>query len=368
MSDAPAPAISLSERLAGKWQIPAFVLALGLLAGVAVRIKSPDRKIPIAEHLEALAEYDRLGMYAAGCSHAERLLGWPDLSDADRGALTLALARAKFGRWVAGGEEQGGGEVVIAAYDDVQKLGVALAAQDERHLAEAFHQQRRYELAVKHYNLAAALAPDDALADLRQVIELSIYPLRRPQAETDALLDGFIARAADDPEALLWGLTRRLESLADAGDTQRAAALLEQYADRFDGDALQNEYTFLLALNLRGAGRYDEAERLLRELLNRVALSDPVYPKAGWLLGSVVMFDGRAQRPEEAIAIFRDVIASRADRVYVEASRVSMAEALAAMQRYQEALAAYREVVGEMSRVPFNRLVNPDSVRTSLTV
>jgi tetratricopeptide (TPR) repeat protein len=359
----------LSERAAGKWQLPAFAVALVLLILVGLQIKSPDRKFTIEEHLSALDRLNELGLFKPAIDQGERLLLWPDLDEQSRAALSLTLARAHHGRWAAAAAaDKISAEDVIFAYDRAQHAHAELAARDERNIAGAYEHLRRFELAAKHHALAAELAPPPALADRARVIQLSTYPLQRPQAEIDRLLDEFIEDAADQPEQMLWALAHRIESMSASEDAEGAGALLERFRDRFADDALQAEFAYLLAVSHRGAGRYDDAERVLRELLNRLGLSDPVYPKAGWLLGSVVMFDGRAQRPEEAIAIFRDVIASRSDRVYAAASRVAMAEALAGLQRYEEAIEAYREAVEGLPRLPYDRHVNRDTVRMSLSL
>jgi len=360
---------SLGERAAGKWQIPVFALALVALAAVALQVRSPEKKFTIEEHLAALRKLNELGLYQVAIGRGEGLLLWTDLSADTRGELTLLLARAQHGRWQAGGESTvQAAEDVISAYDRARQAFAKLEASDERHIAAAFEQLRRYELAIKHYALAAELAPPPALDDRKRMIELSIYPVGRAADEVKALLDGFIEDSANDPERLLWALTHHIEGLDAANGDGSGADLLARFQHVFTTREQQDEYAFLLALHHRGAGRYDEAERVLRDLMNHLVMGDAAYPKVGWLLGCVVMFDGRAQRPEAAIDIFLSVIASRGDHVYVSASRVAMAEALAGLRRFDESVEAYREAIEELARVPINRLVNADTVRTSLAV
>jgi tetratricopeptide (TPR) repeat protein len=369
MSAAPTSTATPAERIAGKWQIPAFLAAGLALAVVALQVTSPDRKLSIDEHLVQLREFNTLGLFNTAIERCERLLAWDDLTETEHGAIGLQLARAEFGRWAAEGDpEPEAAKLVIGRYALAQGQGAELAAIDERNRARAFEHLHKYELAVKHYQRAVEKGGPPALADRRRIIELSEYPLRVETAQLGQLIDEFNELAVNDPQQLLWGLTLKIEHAASAGAEPVGDALLAGYREHFRGDALQAEYTFLRALALRNTGRYDEAERVLRDLLNRVTLADPVYPKAGWLLGRVVMYDGRAQRPDEALPIFADVIASQSDPTFVAASRVARAEALVSLLRYDEALVAFREAVTELGHLRVSRLINPDTVRAVLSV
>jgi len=373
MSRNPAATHTVHERIAGKWQIPAFIAALGLLVAVAVQIRSPERKLPVEEHIALVQQLNSLALYDSAIARCERVLAWKDLGGKERCSLLVEAARAHFGHWKAvgevGGDAVGDAEDAVAAYDRALQQGAKLSGRDYRNMAQAFERLKRFELAVKYYGLAAERSPvEAALLDRQRMIELCEYPLRRPREEIDAMLDEFIASAGNAPNELLWALVRRIESLAMEGEHARAGELLEANEARFVGEAQEADFAFLRALSLRGAGDYDEAERVLRDLLNHVSAGAKVYPKAGWLLGNVVMFDGELQRPEEAIAIFRNVIAARVDRVYEAASRLSMASALCALQRFEEAVAEFRKVCEALVRIPYNRLVNPDTVRATLAL
>ncbi|MCB9851331.1 MAG: tetratricopeptide repeat protein [Phycisphaerales bacterium] len=369
MSDHNAPTATLAERVAGKWQIPAFLVSTILLVGVVTQVKAPDRKISVDEHLKYIRVMMERGRFDDAEKRAKRLLKWDDLDDAMRGTLNVYLARSNYGRLESeAGAPENTPELVVSLYELASRLGAELTARDERNMAHVFERVRQYDLAIKHYQAAAAIEGPPALADRRRIIEISDYPLHVPANQLNQMLDAFIADAENSPKQLLWALDRRIATLSGEEELREADLLLARYRDRFQGTDHSAEYQYLVALTLRQAQRYDEAERVVRELLNTVSVGDPVYPKAGWLLGRVVMFDGRAQRPEEAIAIFRDVIASRANPTYVAASRVALAEALATMDRFDEALDEYRDAVKDLSRLPNTRLVNPDVVRTSLSV
>lgn len=369
MSEPTTPIEQLRKRLAGKWQIPALVVSTALLVVAALSVRSPDRKVPLADHLDYIVRLIDQRMFIPASDLCSRLLRREDLEDGDRAVLTLFLARSTFGE--AGrtlDDSRATARTVAQLFQDAATLGAELTGPDHRMMAEASERLDQYDLAVRHYEKAAELLPGPALGVRRRVIELSEYPLEVERQRIDGLLDGFIVDAQDTPRELAWALSRRAERLFDEGHWPQAHELLEAHAGRFRDTPFEAEFDFLTALTLWGAKRYDDAELMLRELLNRVTPSDPVYPKAGWLLGKVVLFDGQVQRPEEAVAIFREVIASRADRYYMTASWVGMAEALAYLRRYEQSLEAYRAALEDIGATIGHRLVNPDVIRASLTV
>lgn len=369
MSKAVPQSGSLRERIAGKWQIPALIVSTALLIVVAVNVRSPDRKVPITDHLDYIVRLIDQRMFIPASDLSSRLLRREDLVDGDRAVLTLLLARANFGEAQRTQDDsRSTARSVAQLFHDAVTLGAELTGPDHRTLALTSRRLDQYELAVRHYEQAAELLPAPALDVRRPIIELSEYPLKVEPQRIDSLLDSFIVDAQDAPRDLAWALSRRAERYFDDGDWPQAHELLEAYVERFRGTPFEAEFDYLTALTLWGAKRYDDAELLLRELLNRVTPSDPVYPKAGWLLGKVVLFDGQVQRPEEAVAIFREVISSRADRYYMTASWVGMAEALAYLRRYEQSLDAYRAALEDIGATIGHRLVNPDVIRASLTV
>jgi tetratricopeptide (TPR) repeat protein len=249
MSAAPTSTATPAERIAGKWQIPAFLAAGLALAVVALQVTSPDRKLSIDEHLVQLREFNTLGLFNTAIERCERLLAWDDLTETEHGAIGLQLARAEFGRWAAEGDpEPEAAKLVIGRYALAQGQGAELAAIDERNRARAFEHLHKYELAVKHYQRAVEKGGPPALADRRRIIELSEYPLRVETAQLGQLIDEFIELAVNDPQQLLWGLTLKIEHAASAGAEPVGDALLAGYREHFRGT--------LSRRNIRFCGRW----------------------------------------------------------------------------------------------------------------
>ena len=77
--------------------------------------------------------------------------------------------------------------------------------------------------------------------------------------------------------------------------------------------------------------------------------------------------DYRDGRPQYALSAFEDVLSSFARGPYAAASKLGRAEALAALERYDEAAEAYAEVVALVEGGAEGRLIDGAAVKTSLT-
>jgi len=369
MSDATYNATSLRERFAGKWQIPAALISALLLAAVALNVKSPDRQLTVEQHLERAVRLIDQGLFLQARQICDRVLTWPEITDHQRGLLKLKIARASYGQAQRNFDNSdAGARRLIKAYEAATEFGAELTGVDHRRLAQLHERIDELVAALREYENARVKTLPPALSDRRRIIELSEYPLNKSSEQIASMLDAFIEDAGDSIDDLSWALGRRLEMLSTDEGWRAANELIQRFAPKFENTAYAPEFDYLTALALWGSKRYDKAERLLRDLMGRITVSDPVYSKAGWLLGRVVMFDGKPQRPQEAAAIFQDVISTHADRYYTTASWVGMAEALAYLRRHDEALKAYRTAIDDIASMRGHRLVNPDTIRASLSV
>ncbi|NOX58261.1 MAG: tetratricopeptide repeat protein [Planctomycetes bacterium] len=349
MSDTVAHRMTLRERASGKWQIPALCASTILLATVALQVKSPTRKIGIDGNLDRINQLISAQLFVPALNLTRQLLTWEDLHDQDRSTLHVYAARATFERAKSLGKfsEQAVGET-LEHYKQAIEQPYPLDASDHRRIAVCHETLGQRLLARTHYQAAANQADPPALAD--KVIELGIAITGVADDETEALLASFCDEADGSLGDLIWALEQRVNLLERQDNPDQIEPLLNPYEAKFAGTSTESSYRFLQLLGLRGVAKYDEAELGLRALLNDIEQDDAAREKSEWLLGSVVLSDGGAQRPEEALSIFRNVIVSKQDRTYVAASMFGMAEASALMQRFDDAIAHYTTLVREVRR------------------
>ncbi|MEZ6084076.1 MAG: hypothetical protein R3E58_09065 [Phycisphaerae bacterium] len=315
MSDAYEFRMTFAEQVSGKWQIPAFLFSVAALTVVALQLESPTRKIGIDENLSRINRLINAQLFVPALDLTRTIQTWDDISDEDRSRLNAYEARAIFERAKSSGKvtAKEAGET-LEQYKQALDLKFPLSAVDHRRIAECHEALGQLLLARSHYQAAVDMGVPPAFADRRKIISLGIQLSNVSDDETFALLASYCDDAADSPDDLYWGVEQRVKLLDRQGASEDIAALLDRYRGEFQDTNYEPYIRYLTLLGLRSEGRYDEAELGLRALLNDIPDDHPVWDRATWLLGSVVLNDGGAQRPEEALSIFGNVVADRRDR------------------------------------------------------
>lgn len=368
----------IRQRVADKWQIPTLLAAVALLVGSLLQIESPQAEIPFDTLCERISAEVEGQMYSLAASDCRRLLKVIEDRDepeselqAKRGRVHLLLARA-LAPWVErltpdSPPDEAAAAEIVRAYQLAAAAGQELAWQDHRRVALAHEWLESFEDAAASYREALPGAGPEALDLRRRILELMQGPLHTPTPQIHQALDAFLADATDRPELLLWAAEQKTELLVSEDREAEAPILLASLRPTFEPTGYRQAFEYLVAWALYRASRPDEAEALLRDLRNRLTVRDEVYAKSGWLLGRVVLNDGGPQRPAEAASFFRDVIAAQVTGLYLDASRLGLAEALAALERFDEALEHYETAIASLGRYAGLDVLNPDLVRASMT-
>jgi len=376
-----AESAGFRERIAGKWQIPLLVLAVGLLTASLLRIERPDAALPVDWVCDRIAAEIEGRMYTLAAADARKLItNLADREDpeaaATRGRANLLLARA-IGLRAREAAETGGVGVtaaqdVLDGYRKAEDAGLVLDWQDHQSIALAYEWLDRHDAAVGAYRSAIRAAPPNDALDLRKrVIELSEFPLRVETPQVHAALDSLLRDLCLEEgrlDLLEWAVQRKVDLLCAEERFGEALTLLADLRPVVQPTPRRESFEYVVAWVLYRLGRFDEAEAALRSLRNRLAIRDEVHARSGWLLGRVVLSDGGPQRPAEALSFFRDVISAHATGLYVAASRLGLAEALASLERYDEALEQYGTVVDLLPAYDASPVLNREVVRASMTV
>jgi tetratricopeptide (TPR) repeat protein len=369
-----AASISLRDRLAGKWQIPALLGALALLAGSVLRIKPPQARIPMDVWCERITGQIEGEMYSLAISDCQALLAYveehaADHEPEDTGRVKHLLVRAKSlrARELGFADVQAAQEI-LDLYEEVVEARQALDWQDHRHLAAALERLGRVERAIAEYGLAIPEAGAESLDLRRRVIELQQSDTLADRTALLSDLEQLILDAADRRDIVHWATVQLVDLLSEHVAGNRARQSLARLEEVLRGVGLADWFEFLDAWVLYRSGEFEECESRLRALRNRLTVQDEVYPSSGWLLGRVVLFDDGPKRPTEAMSFFRDVVASRNSGLYVDASWLGMAEALGLLERYDESLEYYVKVLPGIGDYQGSSVLNAGILRASMTV
>lgn len=362
----------LGMRLAGKWQIPLLALSLMMFGGALYRLAPRPSEFSVDQAVELLDTLVSGGLYDRVLEIGDQLLVAKegDKSDSEMAPVYLRLARARYG--VTGGEEGLTADVaerIVSEYRLAARHGVPLTAQDFVKIGHALEAQRKYTSAIEYYEKALARGIADGSDLHRRIIGLTIDQLDAPPERVNDMLDAFLAQLDEHRLDLrLWAIERKVDVYEELDNLSAASTLLVRNADHFRASDLWDRFKYNEARLLYKMGHYDEAETALRTIRNRLTRTNEVHAMTGWLLGRVVMYDSGPKRPQEALSFFQDVIEHHAHTPYAVASRIGLAEALAYLERHEEAAAAYRLAVDELTSLPDKRLVDLNVLRTSLGV
>lgn len=359
---------SLRDRVAGKWQLPLLGLSILLLAGAIYRIHPTPARFSPTEAVKHLDSLVTAGMYARALDDGVRFLAGEGHSAFDRAPVHRVLAKALFEQARQERTRSADiGQQIVEHYQEATSHGQPLTAADEKIMGRAWEWQGRFSKAIDHFNAALQQGAQNPLDLRRHLISLRIDHSGAPVEQLAGQVDEFLADIGDDRLKLrLWAVERRIRLAEEMGTLEQAATLLARNHDDFERTDLRDRFSYLEAWLLHRLGHYDEAEVHLRTIRNRVEHTDELYARTGWLLGQVVMGDEGPKRPQQALSFYADVLTYHSDGPYTLASRVGSAEALAMLERHEEAIEAYRVAIEQLEAVGDSDVVSRDVLRTSL--
>lgn len=361
---------TLRQRSSGKWQIPMLLLSSALLGGALWRYRSTSPELTPAAALELLGTLESRQAFEQELHLAQQMLLQEDLAEGDQAQIHLHLARASAALAVQRkGMSESVGEGIVEAYGVATSQHIPFTPDDFINLGRAHEWRGRYPDAIKYYERAIELGISEPSEWRRRVLSIRKDQELATPAELGAALDEFLAHLESSCLDLrLWGIEQKLETLDRLDQWEAAAGLLVRERPAFEGSTAADGFQYLQGLVLYKTEQFDEAERLLRTIRNRVSVIDDVHARTGWLLGRVILSDDRPQRTAEAMSFFTDVITHHGDSPYAVASRIGMAEGHAHLGRHDDAVSTYRIALEDLPSAKNAGLADTDVLRTSLSI
>ena len=364
MSAKPVSFGQLRQSLAGKWQVPLLVCAL-LLMFVGLLAHKPE-----VQRESFDSQVDRIVAYQKGrfFSKAEDLIGTllveEGRTEDEIGQLHRLMARTLYG--IEQPLTRHAPENVaslLSSHAAATEAGLAPTAADVAQVGQAYVWRGEHARAVATYRHALELGPVDPIAVRRRIVELQALIAEAPPEQLEADIEAMLAEAEQDPANLLWAVRQKVELLLGRGDTEGASAALAQVRPVLADTTYVLDLEYLDALTALSAGEHDDAERKVRELRDRLDPASELNASAGWLLGRLEYMQ---DRPAYALSAFDDVLRRFVVGPYVSACQLGRAEALAGLERYDEAADAYSEVVDLVQSGRQGRLIDAEAVAASL--
>ncbi|HOB74198.1 MAG TPA: tetratricopeptide repeat protein [Phycisphaerae bacterium] len=368
------------QQLAGRWQVPLLLVSLAAVVAGVWRLRpepQPAAFEPLFEHAVAL---HRAGLYTEASSYIDKLLIEPGRTESEKRKLFGLLARVVFdhehGNLVHGPTNAAR---IIEYSNKSLAPGKSHDAATLKMRGLAWEWQRKAAQAVAEYQAAIELGAPDSWSLRKRVIEIRRHLGELDDDKLKAECEAFLAQGADggqeggpdagssgtavernggarvDDKLAWWAAEQIVEVLARQKKYEEAERLLATHAERFRNSTEKGAYDYLQALIWFHMGRRADSERLLRNIRDQSEPADPVFARAGLLLGRMLLDQ---QAPEYALSFFEDVLAQTPPGPDRWAAVLGRAEALDAMQRYREALEGYGQAIRHASESPYESVMD----------
>jgi len=354
------------QALSGRWQLPLLVVSVVvLLTGIGQL--SPERvTIPFGEAVDRVVALRQAEQFDLAREALDLLERQEARTPAELARISRLRAETGFFEQQAAAEpSREVARKIIEDYTVAEQGGIAIGPVDRERLGRAYEWVNRPKQALAEYRTAMEGELPDPLSVRRRIIHiLRNDPDVTPEAlhgELDPLIEATDRRTAD---LALWATEQKVDLWADSGENEKSLALLDRLRGQYVNTTAREGADYLEALTLFRLKRYDEAERMLRALRDRLNLTPALHARTGWLLGELNLRDGR---PQMALTFFQDVLRSHLRGEYRSASGLGAATALAELERFDESLNAFEDVIKAMRRYPDSSVINPIRVRAALT-
>ncbi|HOW72280.1 MAG TPA: tetratricopeptide repeat protein [Phycisphaerae bacterium] len=365
MSDV-SQAVTLGRQLAGRWQIPLFAVSLALLGAGVWRMRPPVKVASFDELFGSVVALKDAGLYAEASQAIELMFQRKNLQVDEKRRLHRLMAEVihahESGNSVHGVSNL---KTIIDHSDSAIEQGEPSDAGLHRMRAEAFEWQGLADQAVEEYRKALAQNVADAWVVKKRILDIERQGGRLKSEDELSELDAYVAAPDISDDLRYWAAERKMSLLSDIGRHEEAAGFLGAYADRFTEGAMSDHYTYLQALAHFHLGQVDESELQLRALRDRLVPGHALYARTGWLLGRIQQ---SYQASPAALATFDDVLAKTSPSPYRTLAILGRAEALADLERYDESVEAFREVIRLASEWKYGSEVDLQVVRQTMTV
>ncbi len=353
------------ESMATRWQVPLLGVAVVFLILAFLKVQPPGPVPSFQQQLDQIAALQQGGFLVDASEMIQRLLDAEGVPKERRGVLLRALAEtiylAERGRSRHDPENV---KRLIRNHREALALGMPPTAAVHEQMGHAFRWIERREQALNAYREALAAGSEREGRLRREIIELLRETGDASDEAVSTQLSAMLGDEQLDPNDLLWAVQQQVDLYAGDGKQDQIGPLLDRVSPRLARAGLDRDVEYLQARMHYVAGQADQAERILLSLRNRLEPHEDLSAKVTWMLGRVHLDDGR---PQEAMACFEEVIQQHPQGEYALASRLGVAECLAALGHIDESASVFEEVAGLAARHKPGDVVDRDAVRASLT-
>jgi tetratricopeptide (TPR) repeat protein len=345
-------------RFGRLWQLPLFILSLGLFGYAAYLFIDPKPGLTIEQKIDLARTYLTYDRPEAAIDQLNKLFDGEKLTLENESKIHLLLAES-----IEKAQKQkkldlaANHEKIIEQTKIALSQGVKPEADIYRRMGESYEALGRADDALKNYRRAEAMDANRSLPLKRKVIELQMDQGDTGAAE--ASLDEYLKDPKLSDMERAWALGEKSHLLADAGNFIEARGLLSE-ALRLNSDPMaQGQLHYWLGYSQWRLGDTAEAERLLRVARDFMKVRHPIDADAAYTLGKI-----RLEKRDfaEAKSFFESVLISHPDSPVATMALLGRGICRIALGEDNPGLSDLQALANEVSSKPVHKKKIPEIV------
>jgi tetratricopeptide (TPR) repeat protein len=340
-----------STRLSRLWQLPLFLLSIGLFAYAAYLFIDPKPGLTIEQKIDLARTYLTYERPEAAVDQLNKLLQGEKLTLENEAKIHLLLAESiEAAQKLKHLDLPANHERIIEQTKIAISQAVKTDANVYRRMGESYEALGNAEQALKNYRLAEAMDADRSLRLKRKVIDLQMSQGDLGAAE--ASLDEYLKDSKLSDSERAWALGEKSHMLADAGKFIEARALLGE-ALRLNPDPMaQGQLHYWLGYSQWKLGDTSEAERLLRVARDLMKVRHPTDADAAFTLGKIRQEKGDYK---EASSFYESVLVSHPDSPVAILAKLGRGLCRISLNQDNAGLNDLQTLVSEVSNKPAHK-------------
>ncbi len=342
------------------WQLPLFLLSVGLFAYAAYLFIDPKAGPTIDQKIDVARKMIKDERLEAAVDQLNNIINTEKLDPGHEAQVHLLLAESVD-------DLQKQKHISLKTYHEqiieqtslAAGLGAKPTYSSECRLGESYEALGRRTTALEHYRKAMDLDGNHVLRIQRKVIELQLQ--QRDPAPAMASLETYLASRdlADGEKA--WALCNQAKLLVDQNDFTKARALLN-LAQKLDSDpATQGQVNYFLGYCAYKLGDIPEAERQLRVARQLLKVEQPLDADAAYLLGKMYQ---EKNDPKTAASFFQEVLAGHPDSMVATPALMGRGVCRLDLNDQDAALVDLHDLTTQLLDRPDRSNYKPDAIST----
>ncbi|MHC4798501.1 MAG: tetratricopeptide repeat protein [Planctomycetota bacterium] len=365
MSDLPDKQDS-APRQSGRWQVPLLVFSICFIIFSIWRMNQPPKEPPFDKLYARLVSLKKAGFYPETRRYIEYFLASPRRTPQQSRYLHRLIAEVIFDQESGNTIHAEESALKIIEHSD-QGLPEGKTHDGRMHWMRSFAWQwlRQPGQALAECQLAVDKGIDNIWEGRKRIIEIKRTVGGMAVEHFHEAYREFLVNGGVSDDLRYWAVEQKIELYLRESRHDEAQRFLAGNIETFYESAQKDRCDYLQALVWFHVKRLDEAEGLLRRLLERTEPADELYARTGWLLGRILQADNKLER---ALACYADVAAQTTAGAYRTASMFRQAELLASLGRHRQSVKAFTEVVRFTREDAYDSKIDLSAIRKSTTL